>query len=113
MRLPALAPRSWGDLIQNFEALQSWLAKAGDQASGVVTVTFPGGGPNSGTQTVSHGLGRVPTRILLGSSIRSDGGTAHGLYTPVDAATFNLQAIATNGNPAAGVTCDVSWEAIA
>jgi hypothetical protein len=108
MRFPALNPRNWADLVQNFQALQSWLLKTGDRAHGVVTVHTAAA--VSGTATVAHGLGRLPTAAR--ADVVEAGANANA--TPVSFTATNLT-VAVRYVDGVARTQDntVYWEVIA
>ena len=110
MKLPALTPSSWGDLVLNFERLQSWLTTTGDRASGTGTLTWPGAQRTSTPLTVTHGLGTTPTKILFGSGTSN----VYVAYSNVTTTTFDATGNTLDGtSPAAGTQRAFSWEAIA
>jgi len=83
---------------------------------GVGTITWPGGSPRSSNLTVTHGLGRTPTSVLI---VANTGVGGSGTVFPVYAAlsltttTFVSTAVTSNeSNPAAAASAGFYWLAI-
>lgn len=108
-----IAPEDWAAVERMRQRLQSLVVDTGGQSVGIrfaqATLSFAAS-TNSGTITVSHGLGRTPIVVVA----TAHNAPAFGNVPTCHAATFTSTTFQMNGEVKTAFTGDVavSWVAI-
>ena len=99
------------DLLVLIHQLQGMLAGR-SILGGQGSVTFPGGSPFSSYVTVPHGLGKVPTSIVL-TEVNTGVATVAVNPAAITATSFQVRARQADGSsPVAGVQSFFYWQAM-
>lgn len=111
LRLPPVSQITPQLLQTAFDQIEKWSRSF---AAGTAVGTWPGGSPNAGIVTVTHGLGVVPVAVVA----TSQGGlpaAAAGVVQVFNytATTFQFNITTADGSlPGAGTTQTIAWVAI-
>ncbi len=112
MQLEHLQAGDWDTVRRNFERLRDSLDTGGrslSMRSGADTTTFPGGSSFSNTKSVTHGLGKAPTSVLI-TPFGSVWVTFNLLSIDDTQFTVQFQSNDTSFSPAAATGQSFSWE---
>lgn len=93
-----------GSLIRQLQGALGGKARR----SGTAVLTWPGGSQVTNAPTVTHGLRRTPTEVVV--SVQSTPVDAYAWTNGLGSATFGVAAKTSSAAPAAGTALTISWE---